>query len=455
MTNDVQTKAADAPMTAEQVSEKFNGGKKVIDFVGKKKVFFGLSLAIMLIGLICNFIFGTTLDIQFTGGATLTYSYTVDKDHPIDQEELRSFIQEHTKDKITASFSTDLMGNTGENVSVQFSGNDSIKTDIQENLTKDLQKKYPDNNFKNLEANSVDASMGFMFLLKCLAAVALASVLMVLYVTIRFKKIGGLSAGVMALVALFHDIAMIYFLYVIFQMPIDSNFIAVVLMILGYSLNDTIVIYDRVREQRKLMGRKTDVGTVFNVSCTKTLKRTIMTSVTTLSAIMVVYILAFIFNINSVKSFALPMMIGVISGKSCQESLKNIIKFRVLASFYGGESFFCARASGKIHVGATAVNMSFHLRKVDSDTVDVVVDQQRVQKRRGFVPVGADLSAQLGSLCKIVLHHQSVNLFNSPRKAVSRISDIPKLCAGGRKANQQQGKGNKYPFHFFSFSIIL
>ena len=154
---------------------------------------------------------------------------------------------------------------------------------------------------------------------KCLAAVALASVLMVLYVTIRFKKIGGLSAGVMALVALFHDIAMIYFLYVIFQMPIDSNFIAVVLMILGYSLNDTIVIYDRVREQRKLMGRKTDVGTVFNVSCTKTLKRTIMTSVTTLSAIMAVYILAFIFNINSVKSFALPMMIGVISG--CYSSI--------------------------------------------------------------------------------------------------------------------------------------
>ncbi len=317
MTKDVQTKA-DAPMTSQDISEKYNGGKKVIDFVGKKKIFFGISLGIILIGIICNFIFGTTLDIQFTGGATLTYSYTNDK-KPIDQEELRNFIQEHTIDKITASFSTDLMGNTGENVNVQFSGNDSIKTDIQEQLTKDLQSKYPDNNFKNLEANSVDASMGFMFLLKCVAAVALASILMVLYVTIRFKKIGGLSAGVMALVALFHDIAMIYFLYVIFQMPIDSNFIAVVLMILGYSLNDTIVIYDRVREERKLMGRKTDVGTVFNVSCTKTIRRTIMTSVTTLSAILVVYILAFIFNINSVKSFALPMMIGVISG--CYSSI--------------------------------------------------------------------------------------------------------------------------------------
>ena len=142
---------------------------------------------------------------------------------------------------------------------------------------------------------------------------------MVLYVTIRFKKIGGLSAGVMALVALFHDVALIYFLYVIFRWPIDSNFIAVVLMILGYSLNDTIVIYDRVREQRKLMGRKVSIDAVFNVSSTKTMRRTIMTSVTTLAAILTVYVVASVFNIASVKGFALPMMIGVISG--CYSSL--------------------------------------------------------------------------------------------------------------------------------------
>ena len=112
---------------------------------------------------------------------------------------------------------------------------------------------------------------------------------------------------------------MIYFLYVIFQMPIDSNFIAVVLMILGYSLNDTIVIYDRVREERKILGSKADTGMVFNLSCTKTMKRTIMTSVTTLSAILIVYIVAMFFNIASVQSFALPMMIGIISG--CYSSI--------------------------------------------------------------------------------------------------------------------------------------
>ena len=97
-------------------------------------------------------------------------------------------------------------------------------------------------------------------------------------------------------------------------MSIDSNFIAVVLMILGYSLNDTIVIYDRVREERRKMGSKTDIGYVFDYSATRVLKRTIFRSVTTLIAIGTVLVISIIFNIDSVTSFALPMMIGVISG---------------------------------------------------------------------------------------------------------------------------------------------
>ncbi len=314
MTNNVQTKA-ETSMTTQEISEKFNGGRRILNFTGKKKIFFGLSLGIILIGIICNFIFGTTLDIQFSGGATLTYSYQGDISH----DKLHDFIQEKTSDRITTSFSSDLAGGTGNNVTVQFAGNEAIDKEIGSTLTADLQKEYPDAKFALLEENSVDPSMGMSFLLKCLVAVGIASVLMVLYVTLRFRKIGGLSAGVMALVALFHDVAMIYFLYVIFRWPIDSNFIAVVLMILGYSLNDTIVIYDRVREQRKLMGRKVGIDTVFNVSCTKTIRRTIMTSVTTLAAILTVFVVASVFNISSVKGFALPMMIGVISG--CYSSL--------------------------------------------------------------------------------------------------------------------------------------
>lgn len=311
MKNDIQTKA-NSQMTLEEVSQKYNNGKKILDFVGSKKIFFGISLAIIVIGIICNFIFGATLDIQFTGGATLKFSYTATDG--ISQNDIENFIQSKTEAVISTTFSSDLLGNSESIVSVQFPGNSTVATDVQKNLEADLQKQYPDSNFVTLEASSVDASMGFSFFLKCLVAVAIASVLMVLYVTIRFKKIGGLSAGVMALVALFHDVVMIYFFYVIFQMPIDSSFIAVVLMILGYSINDTIVVYDRVREERKVLGSKADVAMVFNLSNTKTMKRTIMTTVTTVLAVLVVYVVAVVFNIASVQAFALPMMVGLISG---------------------------------------------------------------------------------------------------------------------------------------------
>ena len=229
--------------------------KKNIDFVGKKKIFFSISLAIIIVGIICNFIFGTTLDIQFKGGAIVKYSYS----GAVDEAELTNVLQDATEQPVTFRISQDLTNSSEKDayiISVQFSGNDAIDTSVQDDMTKALENNFADNDFKFLESSSVEATMGFKFLLKCIAAVVIACVLMVLYVTVRFKKISGLSAGVTALIALFHDIAMIYFMYVIFRMPIDSNFIAVVLMILGYSLNDTIVIYDRVREERKVLGRR-------------------------------------------------------------------------------------------------------------------------------------------------------------------------------------------------------
>lgn len=287
---------------------------KLVRFTKFSKVFFGISLGIILIGIICNFVFGTQLDIQFRGGSYIKYSYVGD----VDTDKLKDVIQTNTKQEVTMSISSDILSNSKKGdaytIRVEFAGTKAISTDEQKKLTQTVQKAFPDNNFKVLEASAIESSMGSKFLLKCLTAVAIASILMVLYVTVRFRKIGGLSAGVMALVALFHDVAMIYFMYVIFQMPIDSNFIAVVLMILGYSLNDTIVIYDRVREERRNFGAKEDIGYVFDYSATKVLRRTIFTSLTTLMAIGTVLVVSMIFNISSVTSFALPMMIGVISG---------------------------------------------------------------------------------------------------------------------------------------------
>lgn len=294
--------------------------KKDLNFIGKSKVFFGISLAIIAIGLICNIIFGATLDIQFKGGTIASYTFVGD----IDQETLKDTIQSATpENQVSFTITQDIMNNTESEdayaISIQFSGNDSISSDVLGGITTALEEAFPENNFQYQETSSVEAAMGLKFLLKCLTAVAIASVLMVIYVTIRFKRIGGLSAGVMALVALFHDVAMIYFMYVIFRMPIDSSFIAVVLMIIGYSLNDTIVIYDRVREERRIADPKADIADVFNHSATAVMGRTIATSITTLVAIGTVYVVATVFNLSSVQAFALPMMIGIVSG--CYSSL--------------------------------------------------------------------------------------------------------------------------------------
>ena len=142
----------------------------------------------------------------------------------------------------------------------------------------------------------------------------MAAVIMILYVAIRFRKIGGLSAGVMAVVALIHDLIIVYFVFVLFRMPLNDNFIAVVLMILGYSLNDTIVIYDRVRENRRKSGPKVTITEIVNNSLNQCFTRTICTSITTIIAIGSVLVVSLIYGISSIISFALPMMIGLISG---------------------------------------------------------------------------------------------------------------------------------------------
>lgn len=290
-------------------------GKKPKDFVGKRKIFFGISLAIICIGIICNFVFGTTMDIQFTGGSMIKYSYS----GKLDDSKLKKLVQEKTPDDVvTFSDSKDLVNNKNI-LTVQFSGTTTISTDLQKSITTSIQQAFPKNDFKLEQSSSVDATMGVSFLWKCIVAVLIAGVLMVLYVTLRFKKIGGLSAGVMGLVALFHDVAIIYFFYVIFRMPIDSSFMAVALMILGYSLNDTVVVYDRVREERKNLGYKADIADVFNLAATKVMRRTIITSITTITAVVIVYVVAFIYNLDSVKAFALPMIVGLVSG--CYSSL--------------------------------------------------------------------------------------------------------------------------------------
>ena len=280
-----------------------------IRFAENVKKYVCISATVILIGIICNIVFGVHLDIQFTGGTIISYNYQGD----IAENELKDYAQEITDKRITTTISKNFAGN-GNVLSLQLPGDETITPEGQKEITSKLQEKYADNKFTLSDSSSVEPTMGLMFFLKCLCAIAIAAVIIVLYVAIRFKKIGGLSAGCMALVALFQDIVIVYFTFVILRLPIDGNFMAVILMIIGYSINDTIVIYDRVRENRRLMGRHATNAEVFNKSANQMLKRTIFTSLTTVMAIGSVLAVSIAMGIDSVQSFALPMMLGVVYG---------------------------------------------------------------------------------------------------------------------------------------------
>ena len=161
---------------------------------------------------------------------------------------------------------------------------------------------------------SVAPTIGTSFFLKSLYALLLASVLVIIYVGIRFRNIGGVVAALTALAALVHDAAIVYFTDVILRIPLDLNFIAVVLTILGYSLNDTIVIYDRVRENSKIYGSSITNTELINLSITQSFKRSLITSISTFIAIMSIAIVAAVAGLNSILSFAIPMAVGTVAG---------------------------------------------------------------------------------------------------------------------------------------------
>ena len=285
-----------------------------IKFYEHRKIYFAISLGLIAIGIIFNIILGTQLNIQFTGGAVIKYSYEGD----IDTETVQSIVKESTGKSVSVVINKDVKSSSGDtlvnNVTFSFAGTDALTVDQQQKLADDLTAQYPDAQFEVTESSSVEATMGQKFFLKCMTAVAIAVILLLVYVGFRFRKIGGLSAGCVSVLALLHDVLIAYFIFVIFQIPINDNFIAVALTLLGYSLNDTIVIFDRIRENKRLMGVKAGYSELVNISVNQTLLRSLFTSLTTFIVLASIFVVGTIYNLSSVTTFALPMMVGVVVG---------------------------------------------------------------------------------------------------------------------------------------------
>lgn len=288
--------------------KKFN-----IKFYENRKIYFGITIALFAIGIIFNIIFGTTLDIQFKGGAMLDYTYTGE----ISTSDVESIVEDVTGQNVDIRVYSSMVDTNGANtngMSITFAGTDSITVDQQDAISSAILEKYPDSALTVEETSSVDRTVGTSFFAKCLIAVAITFVLLVIYIAFRFRKIGGASAGIISIIALLHDVLLVYFTFVIFRMPINDNFIAVILTILGYSLNNTIIIYDRIRENRRALGPKAQTSELVNLSINQTLTRSIYTSLCTFVAIGCVYVVGMAYGLTSVTTFALPMMVGILVG---------------------------------------------------------------------------------------------------------------------------------------------
>ena len=284
--------------------------KKPVDFVSLRKKFLTFSACLMAVILLCAAVFGVHLDTEFTGGAMITLSYEGSFD--------QSAVQKTTA---AALENTGLTLQTGENVAtgdqtlkISMPGTETVTTEQVENLLDSLNENYPDNQFAQLSLSNVSAAMGTKFLQKSLVAVVFALVLILLYIALRFKNIGGLTGGMMAVLALVNDLMVVFGTFVLLRTALDGNFIAAMLTILGYSINDTVVVYDRIRENRALMGKKGSFEELVNQSVNQSARRTLITTITTVMALGVMCIVAKLYGLDSIFTFAFPLMMGMISG---------------------------------------------------------------------------------------------------------------------------------------------
>ena len=281
-----------------------------INFIGNRKKFYTFSCALIAVVLVFCGIFGVKMDVEFKGGSMITLAYEGDAD----LNDLKSTIgTELGKSNLTLQTGSDISGN--QTLTVTLPGSDTLTTEQLDNLLAALNEQYPDNNFVQNEVSNVDATIGKEFLLKSVVALVAACVLILLYVAYRFRKIGGLKAGSTAIVALLHDMFVVFGVFVLLRIPLNGNFIAALLTILGYSINDTVVIYDRIRENGALYGKKQmSLAELVNLSVNQSFARSLMTSITTCLALGVVCVVSVIYRLDSIYSFAFPLLFGMVSG---------------------------------------------------------------------------------------------------------------------------------------------
>lgn len=279
--------------------------KKPIQFLQKRKIFFAISAIMIVIGIVgmgmnkskIGDIFNYGLD--FKGGTSTNVTFNEDMSLEDISSKVVPVVESVTKD---ASTQTQKVQGTNQVI---------IKTrtlskDEREQLNQSLVSKFGVDESK-ITAESISGAVSAEMRMDAIWATIIATVLMLFYIWFRFRDIRFAASSVFALI---HDVLVLIACYAVFRWSVGSTFIACILTIVGYSINATIVIFDRIRENMKQLPKKTSKEDILNISITQTLTRSINTSLTTFIMVFVLYIL----GVSSIREFALPIMVGVVCG---------------------------------------------------------------------------------------------------------------------------------------------
>jgi len=270
-----------------------------IDIIGKRKWWYIISLVIIIPGIICMFTRGFNLGIDFTGGTIIDLRF----DKPVSIMDVRDVLKTYKLDNSPIQLA-------GEDSSAAVSQNVMIRTvDLEENDRKAVMASLKDSlgNYNVLREEKVGSTMGSELMMQALWATLLSWLLIVLYISYRFE----FRFGIAAVLALVHDILIVLSVFSLMQKQIDSSFVAALMTIVGYSVNDTIVIFDRIRENLKLHFRKGgDIDELANTSIYQTLTRSIYTVCTVLFTTLALYY----FGGDTTKDFAFALLIGFTCG---------------------------------------------------------------------------------------------------------------------------------------------
>ena len=276
--------------------------RKVFDFVGKKKVFFLLSLLLIITGpatmMVHHQTGGTALNyaLDFSGGTATTVTFNKDMDIKEIDSEVTPVVEKVTGDKNVQP--TKVVGTNQVVIKTR-----TLSQAEREKLDKALVDEFKVDE-SLITTESISATVSSEMRKDAVVAVVVATICMLLYIWFRFKDICFASSAVLALV---HDVLVVLTFYAVSRISVGNTFIACMLTIVGYSINATIVIFDRIRENMK---KKRDIAETVNLSITQTLTRSIYTSFTTFVMVAVLYIL----GVSSIREFAAPLMAGVICG---------------------------------------------------------------------------------------------------------------------------------------------